>query len=580
MKRLAILVLLLTGAGLLAPAAADEYLGKNASKWLLELKTVRDLRAKRSAIFALGKLGLESADALPTMAELLTHADANIREAAATSIGQIVPRGRADTDLLDKLCKLAQSDRDARVRSSAIVALGRCARDDSPVRSALEQCMNDAEAVVRQNAGWALGEVCERTDAVPVDTLRKGLQDGDKLVKRDAAAALGKILNYQGTFNDEGEPTDNGRGAKLKKQCKSAIRDLIECVEHDYLELRKSACRTLINLVDSNSSDAVSALAKACRDADFEVRANGALALANIGGKGSQAAVPVLVEVLRKGESDMKRMAAIAFRGLGGEAQPAIPELVDMLKKEPDRKVRYYIALAMGNLKDQGAGAIAGLAARVADSAEDVDVRVASAMSMQLIGVATGPTPAAVNATPALIKVVDDPKQPAKVRERILWALRVHKGGLAEYDELFTALKKILVEKELGSAGRTGKMLRYDAAFLTGVFKATEVPNEVFPVLLAFLKDNDVKLYTGISVSGNKGGISEGGKAGGNATVTEEGSRDGRWMPIEALRRIGAGRIREHPEIIDQLRVLRGDASIDDDVRQGAKEILAELGVK
>src|SRR5262249_49354603 len=144
--------------------------------------------------------------------------------------------------------------------------------------------------------------------------------------------------------------------------------------------------------------------------------------------------------------------------------------------------------------------AVPPLADRVMDPKEREEVRVASAMSLQTLG----PCEPATKAIPRLVKVLDDPSQPTRVRERVLWALRVHGGDLATDEDVFRAMTKVLSEKALvnagNGAGRSGKMLRYDSAFLISVFKGPEVPEEVFPVLEAFLKDSTIRIYTGLSI--------------------------------------------------------------------------------
>jgi HEAT repeat protein len=569
-----IFAILLTVAGLLLPVVPSpaDYLGKSAAQWQAELAS-KDLKVKRGAAFALGKLGAQALGSVPALTTCLQNdKDAGVRETAAYALGQILPRGRAAPGVVKLLLAHLAADADPRVKRSAAVALGHCADDSAEVRVALEKALNDADAGVRQNAVWALGELCQQSETAPIDSFRKALKDSDKLIKRDAALALGKIITYQATDNENADARERHRVAAVRELAQPAVADLLACVKHDYLELRKAACGTLADLVHAKHTEAIPILAQACKDEDLEVKRNAALALASIGGKGTEPAIPVLQEALRNGDIEVKRLAALAFRNLGPAAKGALPDLRKALTHADD-ELRYSAALGMGGLKKEAAPAVPDLVRRVTDDKEKLNVRVASAMALQVIGACDEAT----DAVGSLVKILDDPKQPPRVRERVLWALRVHGNDLTNYEDVFTAMKKILTEPGLGeSGGRSGKMLRYDSAFLLGVFKQSQTPDEVFPVLLSFLKDTTIRIYTGLQ--GPTGGVKEGSSSKGN--VSEQGGEDGRKMAIQALKRIGAGRVKSHPEILAQVRSLRDDPEIQAKLREAAGDLLKEFGVK
>jgi hypothetical protein len=184
----------------------------------------------------------------------------------------------------------------------------------------------------------------------------------------------------------------------------------------------------------------------------------------------------------------------------------------------------------------------------------------------------------AVAVVPQLIEVLDDPKQPAIVRWRLLWSLRVHQGALKKYDKLFSAMSKALTEPGLKEA-KSGKMLRYDCAFLLSVLWQKEAPDAVLPVLQDFLHDDTIRIYTGIT--GTVGGAKVEGSGGSKGTVSEEGFEDGRIMAIEALDRLGHQRVMAHPEIIAQLQKMAANNSkFEDRVREKSGNLLTKWGVK
>jgi HEAT repeat protein len=583
MKRLMTVFVGLAACGLLSGttlAQQGKFLGKSAGEWQKELAS-NDARDRASAAFALGKIGSDAEDAVPALVKLLQKdKEATVRDAAALAIGNIAKRGRAGVYVISALCTALTTDKDYSVKRSAAVALGHSAFDTADVRSALEKALidepkdardKDKAKGLKQNAVWALGEVCEKADKPPVDSFRKALADGDKLVMRDAANAVAKL--------------------QAKSAAKAAVPELVACVKHEYVELRKSACFALVELVTPKDEQALEVLVAVCNNnqEDDEVRENAALALSNIGGDNAKAAVRPLLAMLAKDPKanananekerilEKKRRAALAFRNLGVVGQEAQGELIKALK-HPDEDLRHNAAIALGGIKSRAA--VAPLVQRIADQKEKERVRVAACVALQGIGACEE----AKAAVPQLIAVLENPKQPPFVRERILWSLRVHQAGLLDYDNLMTAMKNILVEPGLKTAVSTttghssGKMLRYDCAFLLSVLKSVNAPEEVFPVLQEFVHDDKIRIFTGLGSGG--GGVKGEGTSGVKGKVQELGDSDGRIMALNALERLGIERVRTHPEILNQLKKMSTGKNFDDDIREKAAKLLSDWGVK
>jgi hypothetical protein len=222
---------------------------------------------------------------------------------------------------------------------------------------------------------------------------------------------------------------------------------------------------------------------------------------------------------------------------------------------------------------------VPALVQRIADSDEDTDVRVAAGIALKSIG----KCPEAVAAIPALVKVLGSSKQPPPVREHVLWALRVHEGELANHKEVFGALKEILVDETLRDPSSGGKMLRYDAAYIFAVFKKAEVPAEVFPVLNEFLRDDKVRIFTGLVTGSSR--VAEGG--GGGSVVAVQGGEDARIMAVQALEAIGRKRMTTMKEagmkeqIIAQLRLLNDpNQVVEPNLRAAVGRLMKELGLK
>jgi HEAT repeat protein len=558
-------VLLLLGAAALTTSTTqafpDKFLGKSADQWQRELKSA-SAATRASAAFALGKIGADAEVALPDLLEALGgDKEAAVRDAAALAIGHIVKRGTAGPEIINALCEKLTVDTDYNVKRSCAVALGLCAPDTMQVRKALEKALGDEakdgkSKGLKQNVAWAMGEICEKSAEPPVSNLLKALRDTDKLVKRDAAIALGKL--------------------HAKDKARAAVADLGACVNHEYLELRKAACFSLVELITPKDTKTVKALVARCVDKkeDIEVRRNAALALSNVGGDEAQVAVPLLHDMLKVHDIDWKRRAALAFRSVGEAGRVAQDDLIAALKQQ-DEELRYNSTIGLGGVKSFKA--VPALVDCIANTKEKEYIRVAAAVALLTIGKCDE----ANAAVPRLIDILDNPKQPAVVRWRILWSLRVHQEALLTYDKLFPTMTKILSEPnlrtELSSTGHhSGKMLRYDCAFLLSVLKRSDAPADVLPVLNEFLHDDSIRIFLG--TEGSVAGAKKEGDKGGKGSVSEREGEDGRIMALKALGQLDPGRVLAQAQIMDQLRKMAADNSpFEEGIREEAKKLLQRL---
>ena len=330
-------------------------------------------------------------------------------------------------------------------------------------------------------------------------------------------------------------------------------------------EVRRAALIVLVKIVGPDDKAAAAAIRRALTDADGEVRANAALALSNIGGKEAVAAVPVLLDSLRRGDVELRRLSAAAFRNIGPDAKAAVPELVKVLL-DPDEETRTNAALALGGIGANAESAIPALVNVIANGQEKSPTRIEAAVALSRIG----ECPAAVKAVPTLLKVLLDPTQDSKVRERIVWSLRVHKAELRMIPGIYPTFTKVLSE----ARNESNRMLRYDCAYMLGVLQGTDVPPEVLSVLLEFLKDDTILIFENKKTSvGGTGQETNTGKA----NVKEVGKGDGRVMAVQALMQIGPGRVRARADVTTQLQALANNPMANADLRDRCKELLKTL---
>jgi HEAT repeat protein len=540
MLRSAVVVVALTL--LAAPKAHAQFLGKDANEWAAELARGDDAQRRRAA-FALGKL---RGAAMPAIGALKRAAEsdrsAKVREAAAYALGEIalheVALGK-DADLVALLTKSLR-DGDPLVRRSAAYALGCLAADGASARQDVEAVLADENAEVRQTAVWALGSFGD--EAAPA--LRRALADADALVIRDAAMSLGQL---------------DARASRV------AINELAQLAGHADAEVKKKALLALVGMVkpaDAKSSALTAPLQRAVLDADEEVRRGAAFALCNIGGATAAPAIDVLLETLKEGDLEAKRQAAAAFGNIGPAAERGVPELMTHLL-DPDAELRGNACMALGGIGRKAEAAVDPLVAILTQRKEPAALRAKAAVALSLIG----DVKSAAAAVPKLLAVASNPDDDGRVRERTMWALRVHNTGLRSFPDVPTAFGRILTEP----ATKDNRMVRQDCAYLYAMVFGPKSPPEVFPVLLEYLKDESLTVYS--STTTVVGGASQETTPGRTAS-REIGKGDGRRLVLDALTVIGPGVVRNHPEILEQIARLAESERAEPSFRKQCRDYL------
>jgi HEAT repeat protein len=534
----AFMILVLAAQGLCADPQEPSFLGKPLSKWMEELGS-QDARIRRSAAFALGKIGFASVQAVPKLTKLLKDKNAGVREAAASALGDVGLTGWEGT--LPGLIEVLAHDSDTLVKAGAAMALGKLGHQAAAneneatdtIREALEKALADAQPSVRQNAAWALGRLGAKKGAAAVPALSRALEDADPLVRRDAAAALREL----------------GPGAH------AAVAPLLAHFKSDKdPEVRKTALNALVNIVAAEDRAIAKDLRAALRSDDAEIVRAAALALANIGGNEASAAVPVLCEVLADKEVSNRRLAAAALARVGEQAAPGVTALSKALS-DRDAVVRRNAALALAHIGPRAAPAVSALA-EVVGSKQPDEVRLYAAEAIANIGPNVEP------AVPTLRRVLKEDSN-WRIRQRAVWALSHLEGP--ERAEIVPSLSAVLTETDPGS-----RILRYESAIVLGMLQAENASDKTIDILQALLNDKDVGVYKGAQTNVKSAG-SEARNP--DAGVAQNVSGDSRWMAAEALARIGKKANR--PDIIKSLKEA-AEAS-DPKVRDAAKEALRKI---
>jgi HEAT repeat protein len=543
-----------------ARAQQPTFLNKLADQWGAELSSSNpDVR--RSAAFALGKLGQAAARQVPKLLSLVAgDSDGTVREAAAFALGDICRQdtgARANPKVLPTLQNAVLNDKHELVRRSAAYALGCMGQQSINALKTLDAATGDSSLAVKQNVAWALGKL-GKSGVLSLQKLVAA--ETDPMVVRNAANSLGEI----------------------GKDARPAIADLLRHLKDanpdpKSVEMRKSVLGTLVGLVDKRDTAAVEPLKLALKDTDLDVRRSAALALSNIGGPSVADAVPVLVEALQneKAEIQYRRQAAAALRNIGPAAKDAVPSLLNALKSS-DPELRTNAAVALGGIADPSC--IAALAEVVADTKELSRVREHAAIALRDAGVQTtaegkSARPELIKQLPLLIKVIEDPNDDPKVRATALWPFRfLDPDVVAQKPEVTQVLEKIVTsERKVPPT----KMMRYDSACLLCLFQGPKVSAAAMNTINDFLHDDQVFIYTGITA--DPGRLPPEGTKPDDPKVKIKGRGDGRVVAVQALSFVGADKIREYPRIAKQLRTLADDPNTDKRLEKEIKRLLSSF---
>jgi HEAT repeat protein len=585
-RSLFLAALVLTTAPSFGQTVVPKFLGQDVFQWGDKLGD-GNAQVRRSAAFALGKLGQASSVQLGKMLEAFGREnDSGVKEAIAFAIGEIckasppVPEG---PQIVQTMSSVLMSDADPLVKRSAAYAIGCLGPSGVNGLTALDNAVTNPKSTptVKQNAAWALGQIGK----AGVISLVKLLKDDQvkstrpeqveeyKTVVRDAANSLGKVAE------------------KLPAKEKAEIlKALAPHLGYPDVEAKKSVVVALNKVADPAHADLVSAPLQALvvnAKENSEVRLNAAVTLAAFGGEKAAVALNALLDVLDKGDIEEKRLAAAVIGNIGRPAYTAVPALKKALK-DKDAVIKLNAATSLGNIgaayspaDPKNAGkpidpnrsfvtvAVPALIDILENAKENHEVRKAAAIALKEMGPCDEiEDPRATN---VLISTIGNSSLAPELRAVAMWPIRLHKN-IANLDNLFTTLNGIV---ETPATDKT-KMLRYDSAFLLGKYKRKNVSAKVMDTLLEFLRDDQVFIALGVgATAGTKG---ETGVGGTKVDVIKGG--DGRIIALNALTFIvnekGGGdpaKVTARKDIMAQLQVLAKTAK-DANVSKQAKDIL------
>lgn len=524
------------------------FLGKSADTWRKEL-TNKDASLRRSAAFALGRMGPYGRDAVLELARRVQgDPDASVRDMSASALGDIARALKGGSEEVWKrgggvLVKALKDDADERVRRSAAYALGTFGPAGAGAAEFLLKALGDDKASVRQNAAWALGQIGEGAGEEAVSGLCGRLNDPDTLVRRDAAGALGSMGKI-------GEPA----GRPLVELLKSEPDNVV----------KKTALDSLAHIAGPKLADSAVDLKPLLEEKDPEMRLGAAIVLARIGGEAATLALPVLQSALKDPDVHTQELATAALVNLGENAKPAMYDLADIVINEKNSVlVRRNAALAIAHIGAEAKPVVPYLV-KALQRDQPLEVRQFAAEAL-----AQMKYPANENGVPALLNSIEKDSDPL-VRQKCVWAL----FGISEPEDFRKLGADKTLEKMLELRGEAMSLVRYDAARKLANVLSGDAPAKTVDVLLEMLENKKLNVYNRTDATVVGAGTEA---SAGRANVAANLGGDARYMAVQALAWLG-DKAAKRDDVVAALR----KAAKDDDpkLRKTAKDTLDKLGLK
>jgi HEAT repeat protein len=542
------------------------FLNRNLGDWVRELENSTRPSNRRSAAFALGRMGIAAVYTIPDLARRISSdPDAGVRDMAAAAVGDIVlsMKGYSPSEqwkAAGKTLEDALAHDDPRVRRSAAYAIGSFGKVGAPAVSSLKKVLRDKHACVRQNVAWALGRIGAAADATTVADLCDLLADGNPLVRRDAAAALK-------TLGETASPTI----------FKAAAKPLLDLVKTEGDEVvRKTALGALASIAGPEHAGLAGDVYPLIESKDPDTVRSAAIVLGSMGGEPARRALPELQKALRDADPANQELAAAALSRAGKEAAPAVEDLARVLTLSEEPKVRANCAVALAHIgmaspaaAKSAVPALAEALKPVAKAGTDPDrkylydqVRFLAAEALSRIDF-----PYNEAAIPAVREAIRKDPHP-DVRHRCVWAtFKMTREDLERFD-MVKVLSGVLEE-----TSPDARLLRYDSARKLAFTLRGAAPDKVCDVLLEMIGASGLMVFksTDAAITSTRDE-----SKGGSSKVAPKAEGDGRYMAAEAMGWLGE-KSKNNKAIIAALR----KAAKDDEpkLKERAKETLSALGI-
>jgi predicted Zn finger-like uncharacterized protein len=455
-------------------------LARDLNKSTLDLMALlkdpqKDVRA--AAAEALGLIGQQARIAYPALEEAnRTDGDANVRTKAREAMKKIGQPGLSDVAVM--IDSFSDRKQPRQARAAAALVLGLIGAEARVAVPALEEGLQDPDAMVRVSAVQALWQLAGRQQEGLVDVLVGGLKDFDAGVRAQAAYALIAMRNDARDAAPALEIALADSDAKVRWHAAMAlwaigpaanaqVSKLLEALRDADAKVRLSSAMALWAI--GRHKDGVPVLCEILKypdkNSDPTIRVSAAKGLHTIckeakanqlpfveGPKGAKvslaSAVPALIEAIKDQDGDVRGLAVLTLGVIGKDAAAAVHPLIRALD-QGDVALRWEIAFALGDIGDAARPALRALTQALNE--RDNTVRVFAAEAIYKIEHRPS------DVVPTLVSVLKD--RDGTVRARAAKAL----GNMGEQarpalPDLNAALKDANPSLRLAAATALGKI--------------------------------------------------------------------------------------------------------------------------
>jgi HEAT repeat protein/S1-C subfamily serine protease len=279
--------------------------------------------------------------------------------------------GGATVDVAGLVKRL--DSRDNRIRTKAIVTLGKIGPPARLAVPALLSTMKDSDDLVRKETAAALKKIGppEKSEK---PLLEKSLSDGSPEVRAYAAEAIGKLgLDARQEVGSLANLIKTDKDASVRHSAAVALgmmgafaKDqvspvLVKALDDSDKDVRLAAGEALSNMEPAASD--IPSLVKALKQQDMELRVFAARALGNLGPQ-ARSVVPDLIEASKNGDSQARGAAITAMGQVGSEAKTAVPSIVEAMKQKDTRDLAI---VALGKIGPDAKAAVPDLAKNLSE---------------------------------------------------------------------------------------------------------------------------------------------------------------------------------------------------------------------
>jgi HEAT repeat protein len=321
--------------------------GKPALPAVLERLGHKEVRERRRAVTALGRLPYGEPEVAPALVPRLTDEDRSVRLQAARLLWTLGNLTKPVVDVMGEGLRNGTTEERTEVLNAVNSILDPVRL--RAIRPLLEEALKGTDAVARMRAAQSLYAADGKVEEV-LPVLLEGLKNKDRAVWGQAAVGVGKV----GPRAAEAVPTlielfkaQGNMGAfelqeALVRIGAPSVPPLVEMLTSPQAVTQRFYVSNTLGRLGPPAARAVAPL---LGHADIQVRQAACQAVGQMGAD-ARAVVPKLAECLKDTDVRVRQAALSAFTTLGPNARAAVPDLIEGAK-DTNATVRYQCLMAL-----------------------------------------------------------------------------------------------------------------------------------------------------------------------------------------------------------------------------------------